>query len=72
MMRLKSRLLSLNAEKSTKVKVFSPENTKELRIPFKQEKTAKVVGRNVELKHIEGFLFSVGKLLTAKVLAHQG
>ncbi|KAF6821387.1 cleavage and polyadenylation specifity 73 kda [Colletotrichum plurivorum] len=45
MMRLKSKLLSLNAGKATKVKVFSPKNCEELRIPFKQDKTAKVVGK---------------------------
>lgn len=45
MMRLKSKLLSLNAEKAHKVKVFSPRNCEELRIPFKADKTAKVVGK---------------------------
>ncbi|KAM5355631.1 hypothetical protein ACJ41O_002277 [Fusarium nematophilum] len=45
MMRLKSKLLSLNASKPTKVKVFSPRNCEELRIPFKADKTAKVVGK---------------------------
>lgn len=45
MMRLKSKLLSLNADKATKVKVFSPRNCEELRIPFKADKTAKVVGK---------------------------
>ncbi|THY25841.1 Metallo-hydrolase/oxidoreductase [Aureobasidium pullulans] len=45
MMRLKSKLLSLNANKSTPVKVFSPANCEELRIPFRQDKVAKVVGR---------------------------
>lgn len=45
MMRLKSKLLSLNASKVTKVKVYSPRNTEELRIPFKSDKTAKVVGK---------------------------
>lgn len=45
MMRLKSKLLSLNASKSTKVKVYSPRNCEELRIPFKADKTAKVVGK---------------------------
>ncbi|TDZ25204.1 Endoribonuclease YSH1 [Colletotrichum orbiculare MAFF 240422] len=45
MMRLKSKLLSLNAGKTAKVKVFSPKNCEELRIPFKQDKTAKVVGK---------------------------
>jgi cleavage and polyadenylation specificity factor subunit 3 len=45
MMRLKSKLLSLNAAKTTKVKVYSPRNCEELRIPFKADKTAKVVGK---------------------------
>lgn len=45
MMRLKSKLLSLNASKTNKVKVFSPRNCEELRIPFKTDKTAKVVGK---------------------------
>jgi cleavage and polyadenylation specificity factor subunit 3 len=45
MMRLKSKLLSLNAGKTAKVKVFSPRNCEELRIPFKADKTAKVVGK---------------------------
>jgi cleavage and polyadenylation specificity factor subunit 3 len=44
MMRLKSKLLSLNTDKATKTKIFSPANTEELRIPFKVDKTAKVVG----------------------------
>ncbi|KAK3387596.1 endoribonuclease YSH1 [Podospora didyma] len=45
MMRLKSKLLSLNASKTNKVKVYSPRNCEELRIPFKADKTAKVVGK---------------------------
>ncbi|PNY24129.1 Endoribonuclease YSH1 [Tolypocladium capitatum] len=45
MMRLKSKLLSLNANKTSKVKVYSPRNCEELRIPFKADKTAKVVGK---------------------------
>jgi cleavage and polyadenylation specificity factor subunit 3 len=45
MMRLKSKLLSLNADKTVKVKIFSPRNCEELRIPFKADKTAKVVGK---------------------------
>ncbi|KAI9660641.1 MAG: endoribonuclease ysh1 [Bathelium mastoideum] len=45
MMRLKSRLLADNAKKSTPTKVFSPANTEVLKIPFRKEKTAKVVGR---------------------------
>ncbi|MCJ1308549.1 endoribonuclease ysh1 [Agyrium rufum] len=49
MLRLKSKLLSLNADKTTKVKIYSPANTEELRIPFKAEKTARVVGRLAQL-----------------------
>ncbi|KAI9847532.1 MAG: endoribonuclease ysh1 [Thelocarpon superellum] len=47
MTRLKSKLLSLNADKrdEDKVKIFSPRNCEELKIPFKADKTAKVVGR---------------------------
>jgi cleavage and polyadenylation specificity factor subunit 3 len=45
MMRLKSKLLSLNANKADKIKVFSPRNCDELRIPFKTDKVAKVVGK---------------------------
>ena len=49
MMRLKSKLLSLNADKIAKTKIFSPANTEELRIPFKIEKTAKVVGKLAQI-----------------------
>ena len=49
MMRLRSRLLSLNADKATKVKVYSPANTEELRIPFRVDKTAKVVGKLAQI-----------------------
>jgi cleavage and polyadenylation specificity factor subunit 3 len=47
MMRLKSKLLSLNNAKpeGAKTKVYSPRNCEELRIPFKTDKIAKVVGR---------------------------
>ena len=45
MMRLKSKLLSLNNDKTNKTKIFSPANTEELRIPFKVDKIAKVVGQ---------------------------
>ncbi|CAI4211578.1 unnamed protein product [Parascedosporium putredinis] len=45
MMRLKSKLLSLNAQKTEKVKVYSPRNCEELLIPFKSDKMAKVVGK---------------------------
>lgn len=49
MLRLKSKLLSLNADKATKTKVFSPANTEELRIPFKVDKTAQVVGKLAQI-----------------------
>lgn len=49
MMRLKSKLLSLNADKIAKTKIFSPANTEELRIPFKTEKRAKVVGKLAQI-----------------------
>ena len=52
MMRLKSKLLSLNASKSVPTKVFSPANCEELRIPFRQDKIAKVVGRLANQIHI--------------------
>ncbi|RWA06343.1 hypothetical protein EKO27_g8761 [Xylaria grammica] len=47
MMRLKSKLLSLNANRfeTDKTKVYSPRNCEELRIPFKTDKVAKVVGK---------------------------
>lgn len=51
MMRLKSKLLSLNADKTTKVKVYSPRNCEEIRIPFKADKTAKVVGKLASIPH---------------------
>ncbi|ORY56922.1 putative cleavage and polyadenylation specifity factor, 73 kDa subunit [Pseudomassariella vexata] len=46
MMRLKSKLLSLNNAKpeNEKTKVYSPRNCEELKIPFKSDKAAKVVG----------------------------
>ncbi|KAK3065513.1 endoribonuclease ysh1 [Coniosporium uncinatum] len=49
MTRFRSRLLSLNTSKKEPVKVFSPANCEELRIPFRADKTAKVVGRLAEL-----------------------
>ncbi|KAL4809336.1 beta-lactamase-like protein [Aspergillus unguis] len=45
MMRLKSKLLSLNADKAVKVKVYTPANCDEVRIPFRKDKIAKVVGK---------------------------
>ena len=49
MMRLKSKLLSLNSDKATKTKIFSPANTEELRIPFKRDKFANVVGQLAQM-----------------------
>jgi cleavage and polyadenylation specificity factor subunit 3 len=54
MMRLKSKLLSLNATKTDKVKVFTPANCEEVRIPFKVDKVAKVVGRLAQVQPPEG------------------
>jgi cleavage and polyadenylation specificity factor subunit 3 len=45
MTRFKSKLLSLNANRTTPVRVFSPANCEELRIPFDKPKYARVVGR---------------------------
>ena len=45
MTRFKSKLLSLNASKEHKTKVFTPGNCEELRIPFVKDKIVKVVGR---------------------------
>ena len=51
MTRLKSKLLSLNAGRpdDRKMKVYTPANTEELRIPFHKEKTARVVGRLADI-----------------------
>lgn len=48
-MRLKSKLLSLNADKTVKVKVYTPGNCEEVRIPFKKDKIAKVVGKLAQI-----------------------
>ncbi|PGH21455.1 endoribonuclease ysh1 [Polytolypa hystricis UAMH7299] len=48
MMRLKSKLLSLNAQKTVKTKIYTPANCEEVRIPFAVDKIAKVVGRLAE------------------------
>lgn len=49
MMRLRSKLLYLNNDKVVKTKIFSPANTEELRIPFKVDKTARVVGQLAQI-----------------------
>ncbi|KAF1985221.1 metallo-beta-lactamase superfamily protein [Aulographum hederae CBS 113979] len=49
MTRLKSKLLSLNATRPTPMKVFSPANCEELRIPFRTDKVAKVVGKLAQI-----------------------
>jgi cleavage and polyadenylation specificity factor subunit 3 len=64
MMRLKSKLLSLNADKILKVKVFSPRNCEELRIPFKGDKTAKVVGKLASIPPPLSFEDGPAQLLT--------
>ena len=63
-MRLKSKLLSLNADKVLKTKIFSPANTEELRIPFKAEKTAKVVGRLAQIPPPRADSLDDGQLIT--------
>lgn len=45
MTRLRSKLLSFNAHKAVPTKIYSPANCEELRIPFKTDKVAKVVGK---------------------------
>lgn len=45
MTRLKSKLLSFNSQKAVPTKIYSPANCEELRIPFKTDKIAKVVGK---------------------------
>ena len=49
MIRLKSKLLSLNAGKVHEAKIYNPQNGEEVRIPFRKDKTAKVVGRLAEI-----------------------
>ena len=63
-MRLKSKLLSLNADKVLKTKIFSPANTEELRIPFKAEKTAKVVGKLAQIPPPKADSLDNGQLIT--------
>lgn len=48
MTRFKSKLLGLNAKRKVPIKVFSPPNCEELRIPFKTDKLARVVGKLAE------------------------
>ena len=64
MMRLKSKLLSLNADKATKTKIFSPANVEELRIPFRADKTAKVVGRLAQIPLPKSGHSDQGQLVT--------
>jgi len=64
MMRLKSKLLSLNSDKTTKVKVFSPKNCEEVRIPFKADKTAKVVGKLASITPPQASDDDSGQLIT--------
>jgi len=50
MMRLKSKLLSLNASKPAhlKTRIFNPANCEEVRIPIRKDKIVKVVGKLAE------------------------
>ncbi|KAF2123452.1 Metallo-hydrolase/oxidoreductase [Dothidotthia symphoricarpi CBS 119687] len=50
MTRLKSKLLGFNAQKATPTKIYSPANCEEVRIPFKKDKIAKVVGKLASIK----------------------
>lgn len=43
--RLRSKLLDLNSRRSGDTKVYSPENGTEVKIPFRKDKLAKVVGK---------------------------
>src|ERR1700753_2493613 len=53
MTRFKSKLLSTNSERERRgekgLKVYSPANCDEIKIPFKREKFAKVVGRLAQI-----------------------
>ena len=51
MTRFKSKLLSLNATKELKTKVFTPANCEQLTIPFVKDKIVKVVGRLARESH---------------------
>ncbi|KAF1844278.1 endoribonuclease YSH1 [Cucurbitaria berberidis CBS 394.84] len=58
MTRLRSKLLSFNAQKTVPTKIYSPANCEELRIPFKTDKVAKVVGKLASIAppvpHLDG------------------
>ena len=47
--RLWSKLMSLNAGKVVETKVYRPKNNQQVRIPFKKDKVAKVVGRLADI-----------------------
>ncbi|KAI9818630.1 MAG: endoribonuclease ysh1 [Thelocarpon impressellum] len=66
MTRLKSKLLSLNADKpdDQKTKIFSPRNCEELKIPFKVDKLAKVVGQLAQLEPAPENLADGGRPVT--------
>lgn len=50
MTRLRSKLLSLNNAKSKDVKVYNPQNAEEVRILFRKDKVARVVGRLAQIE----------------------
>jgi cleavage and polyadenylation specificity factor subunit 3 len=47
--RLRSKLLDLNSRRSGDTKVYSPENGTEVKIPFRKDKLAKVVGKLAQI-----------------------
>ena len=47
--RLRSKLLDLNSRRSGDTKVYSPENGTEIKIPFRKDKLAKVVGKLAQI-----------------------
>jgi cleavage and polyadenylation specificity factor subunit 3 len=47
--RLRSKLLDLNNRRSGDTKVYSPENGTEVKIPFRKDKLAKVVGKLAQI-----------------------
>ena len=48
--RLKSKLLSLNIGRTAQTQVHHPPNCEEVRIPFRKDKTARVVGRLAQIQ----------------------
>jgi cleavage and polyadenylation specificity factor subunit 3 len=64
MARFRTKLLSLNPTRTKPLKVFSPANCEELRIPFKRDKFAKAVGHVVQLPAVTKEVVSDGSVTT--------